>query len=110
MSETDAAFLLRVLSDGKPHILEEILQASFAERGCGLTVHSRAAELRKQGYEVVNRVSGGARGRRVSVYRLVKPEPVYACTPDESAGVSEQLALPDSVAAHLFRDMAGTPL
>lgn len=52
--ETDAAFLLRVLSDGRPHNLNDILRRSFAERGCGLTVHSRASDLRQQGHGVVN--------------------------------------------------------
>jgi hypothetical protein len=36
----DAAFLLAVLSDGQWHTLDEIIDRSKAERGCGLTVHS----------------------------------------------------------------------
>lgn len=52
--ETDVEFLQRVLSDGQPHNLNEILRRSFAERGCGLTVHSRAADLRKRGVDVRN--------------------------------------------------------
>jgi len=110
--ETDAAFLLRVLSDGRPHSLNEILQASFAERGCGLTVHSRAADLRNQGHLIVNeRVKGAERGAS-STYRRIPlpPEAIYACVVDESAGQAEQLALTDSVAAHIYRDIAGTPL
>ena len=68
--ETDADFLLRVLRDGKPHNLNEILQRSFRERGCGLTVHSRAAELRtKRGYDIHN-WKDGERGAG-SWYRLV---------------------------------------
>jgi hypothetical protein len=68
--ETDTTFLLRVLADGRSHTLTEILSASLAERGCGLTVHSRAADLRKRGYNVVNeRVRDGMRGRG-SAYRL----------------------------------------
>ena len=108
--ETDAAFLLRVLSDGQAHSLNEILQRSFAERGCGLTPHSRASDLRKQGHVVVNETVPGAKRGAGSTYRLVTPEPVYECLIDESAGQSEQLALTDKAAAHLYRDMAGTPL
>ena len=108
--KTDAPFLLGVLADGRPHTLNEILQASFAERGCGITVHSRAADLRKQGHVVVNETVPGAKRGAGSTYRLVAPEPVYACTVDESAGVSEQLELTDSAARHIYRDMAGTPL
>ena len=67
--ETDADFLLRVLRDGKPHNLNEILRRSFAERGCGLTTHSRAAELRKRGYDIRN-WKDGERGAG-SWYRLV---------------------------------------
>jgi hypothetical protein len=107
--ETDAAFLLRVLSDGRPHSLNEILQASFAERGCGLTVHSRAASLRAQGHNIVNKHIRGAQRGASSVYWLVKPEPVYECVVDESAGQAEQLSLNDRAAAHIYRDMANTP-
>lgn len=51
---TDADFLHHILSDGQPHSLNEILQRSFNERGCGLTVHSRAADLRRRGVDVRN--------------------------------------------------------
>jgi hypothetical protein len=137
--ETDAQFLLRVLSDGRPHSLNEILQASFAERGCGLTVHSRASDLRSQGHIIVHETVKGAERGAGHTYRLVQPtpgsqewidkhmavahelaiksansvltaEPVYACVVDESAGQAEQLALTDSAAAHIYRDMARTPL
>lgn len=67
--ETDSDFLLRVLRDGRPHSLNEILQRSFRERGCGLTVHSRAADLRvKRGYDIRN-WKDGERGAG-SWYRL----------------------------------------
>lgn len=69
--ETDAAFLLRVLSDGKPHSLNEILRRSFADRGCGLTTHSRVADLRKLGYRIENTRRRGAHRGEASVYRLV---------------------------------------
>lgn len=70
MSETDAAFLLRCLSDGKPHTLNELIGRSFVERGCGLTVHSRAADLRKQGHRIVNKFGGFRDRRPVSIYQL----------------------------------------
>ncbi len=66
--ETDCEFLQRVLSDGFKHSLNEILARSFSERGCGLTVHSRAADLRKRGLDVVN-WKDGTRGNG-SWYRL----------------------------------------
>lgn len=66
--ETDCEFLHRVLSDGRPHNLNEILQRSFSERGCGLTVHSRAADLRRRGLTIAN-WKDGERGAG-SWYRL----------------------------------------
>jgi hypothetical protein len=125
--ETDAQFLLRVLSDGRPHTLNEILQASFAERGCGLTVHSRASNLRSQGHVILHETVKGAERGAGHTYRLIRAgitaaeamkgleaasaaNPYRQCVVDESAGQAEQLALTDSVAAHIFRDMAGTPL
>lgn len=66
---TDREFLLHVLSDGADHNLNEILQRSFRDRGCGLTVHSRAADLRRDGYDVRN-WKDGERGAG-SWYRLV---------------------------------------
>lgn len=50
---SDCAFLLGVLSDGKPHSAHEIRRLSQAERGAGMTVNSRASDLRKKhGYHV----------------------------------------------------------
>ena len=71
MTVTDCDFLLDVLADGREHSLNDILRTSFAERGCGLTVHSRAADLRKRGYDVRQRTVG-KRGAG-SLYRLVVP-------------------------------------
>jgi hypothetical protein len=83
---TDADFLLDVLSDGNQHSLSEILNRSFRERGCGLTVHSRAADLRKQGHVIVNTKGPGSRGK-ASLYQLIvqssTPPPLEA---PESAG------------------------
>lgn len=67
---TDNAFLLTVLSDGKWHSNTEILTASLEERGCGLTVHSRASDLRKRGYVIETNTKRPA-NRRVAFYRLV---------------------------------------
>lgn len=68
--ETDCDFLERVLSDGEPHNLNAILRQSFAERGVGLTVHSRAAELRTKRSLDVRNWKDGERGAG-SWYRLV---------------------------------------
>jgi hypothetical protein len=73
---TDLGFLLAVLADGEFHTLTEILQLSFRERGCGLTVHSRAAEARRAGHVIENvttkaGLAGGGFSRAVSSYRLV---------------------------------------
>lgn len=59
---TDADFLLACLEE-RPHTLGELLARSFQERGHGLTVHSRAAELRGRGFDVrVERIPGRERG------------------------------------------------
>ena len=73
---TDRDFLLKVLGDYQPHTLNEILSLSLAERGCGLTVHSRAADLRRDGYLISNKAIGGK--RRGSVYRLEGRRPQSA--------------------------------
>lgn len=66
---TDNAYLLHVLKDGRWHSHTEILQRSIQERGHGLTVHSRASELRvKFGQNVECRVAGSP--RRQSFYRI----------------------------------------
>lgn len=91
MTETDTAFLLRVLADGRPRTLNEILSASMAERGCFLTVHSRAAELRAQGHRIVNeRVPGRTRGAG-SVYRL-DPTAEEVFGPGETRRIPRQAA------------------
>jgi hypothetical protein len=88
MTETDADFLLRCLSDGQPHTLNELLARSFAERGCGLTVHSRAADLRKRGHTIINKFGGMRNRRPVSVYQL---EPCdHHPTAEEAFGPGER--------------------
>lgn len=72
---TDTDFLERTLSDGMWHSHSEILSRSMLERGVGLTIHSRASDLRKRGHRVeveLRRVSG----RAVSFYRCVLDEAV----------------------------------
>lgn len=66
---TDVEFCLKLLRRG-PHTTNEILRASFAERGCGLTVHSRIANLRKRGYDVSCRRIENAFGRPSYQYTL----------------------------------------
>ena len=68
---TDAAFILRVLEDGRKHSQADLLRRSFLERNCGLTVHSRIADLRKKGHYIVcERVPGADRGHAWT-YQLV---------------------------------------
>ena len=70
MTGSDTDFLARVLSDGAWHSLNEIVARSIRERGCGLTVHSRASDLRKRGVAVAQRSRRRQDGRVDSFYRL----------------------------------------
>lgn len=65
---TDKQFLLAVLADRREHRLSEILRRSLLERGHGMTVHSRAADLRRDGFTVA---CWTLKGQRDSVYQLV---------------------------------------
>lgn len=56
---SDNERILAMLADGQWHGRRELLQRDFADGGPGFTLHSRAAELRKQGYEVECRHAGG---------------------------------------------------
>ena len=68
---TDAQFLLSILEDGLPHSHADLLHRSFTERGCGLTVHSRIADLRAKGHTIAcDRVPGAERGHAWT-YRLL---------------------------------------
>lgn len=90
LAVSDKDFLLRVLADGEWHSLSEIVSRSISRRGYGLTVHSRAADLRRDGYAVENRVvrpAGG--GRAVSYYRLVGRVRVEPFTGRSSGSSSE---------------------
>lgn len=72
MSDTDV--LLRILDDHSPEYVSHarILEWCNIHTGHGMTVHSRAAELRKPPYSLtVECKMETRRGRRVSFYRLV---------------------------------------
>lgn len=77
---TDSEFLLAVLRERPDQWVAQadIIERSQQERGYGITVHSRASDLRKLGYDVENQVVRGwdgyhrkPVGRAVSYYRLV---------------------------------------
>ena len=90
---TDVDFLLSVLADGEAHSQAEILRRSFDERGHGLTVHSRAADLRRQGHAIeVSYVAGERRGRAY-VYRLLSSLPTQATAVACVGSEAKQLAL-----------------
>jgi hypothetical protein len=76
MRQTDADFLLDMLRETPNEFVSqaEILRRSQADRGCGLTVHSRIAELRSRGYNIppALRVRND-NGRVISYYRIVPP-------------------------------------
>ena len=91
---TDSQFLLHVLKDGGWHSRDSILARSFDERGCGLTIHSRAADLRKQGHDVKVEVRGGS--RRASFYRLGALNEPAACA---NGSADDSPSLVSSVAA-----------
>lgn len=81
---TDCDFLLEVLADGREHTLAEILARSLNERGHGITVHSRAAELRRRGHQVEHVTIPGARRGAAHAYRLVSfAEPEAAIQPPQ---------------------------
>lgn len=68
--QTDATWLEQVLSDGERHSHSEILSRSYVERGCGLTVNSRAADLRKRGRVVTCTIHRSEDGRAESAYQM----------------------------------------
>jgi hypothetical protein len=68
---TDSEFMVKLLSDGKPHSTLEIIERSIRTRGCGITPHSRAADLRKRGYQIECEREGEKNGRPVYSYRLL---------------------------------------
>lgn len=74
----DCQRLLQVLSDGKPHGHAELYRL-------GMIVHSRVADLRKQGYRIDCRPLGRVNGRAVYEYQLQAPleEPQSSAFGDE---------------------------
>jgi hypothetical protein len=73
---SDADFLLAMLRETPNEFVSqaEILRRSQAERGCGLTVHSRIADLRRRGYNIPPALCLRAEdGRVVSYYRILEP-------------------------------------
>jgi predicted transcriptional regulator len=68
---TDTTFMLELLRE-RPCTTTEILRESFNRRGCGLTVHSRAADLRRMGHTVRCERVGASRGRPVHIYSLIE--------------------------------------
>jgi hypothetical protein len=85
---TDTDFLLSTLEDGQWHSHSEILSWSFADRGHGLTIHSRAADLRKRGYVVEVDLRRNESGRVVSFYRLVGRLDEAAASPFAAVSLS----------------------
>lgn len=92
---TDNDFLYSVLEDGAWHGHVEILAESIRQRGHGMTVHSRAADLRKRGHRVETRLERNTNGRTLSFYRLVTLD-----EPDMAAiGKSQRVSGSSSVPA-----------
>lgn len=86
---TDAAFILSVLKDGQKHSQADLLRRSFNERGCGLTVHSRVADLRKRGhYIVTERVKGADRGEAWTYQLVGSLSERDHVTPEEFGGLA----------------------
>lgn len=98
----DADFLVAVLSDGKPHTTNEILQASFKERGCGLTVHSRASDLRiKRGMNIECKQVGRVNGRNLYEYQFVERLPELLSSPSSSGTDISPSAVPEQTSLEL---------
>lgn len=67
---TDAEFLLAELEAG-PRTTMQLITESIRTRGCGLTPHSRVADLRRGGYDIVcTRLGTNLAGRPIYQYRL----------------------------------------
>jgi hypothetical protein len=79
----DSDFMLEVLSDGKSWSTMDIIYASVRQRGCGITPHSRASDLRRRGHNIECSFGGKVAGRSVWTYKLVASPP----TPPLSDGV-----------------------
>jgi hypothetical protein len=75
--------MLEVLSDGKSWSTMDIIYASVRQRGCGITPHSRASDLRRRGHNIECSFGGKVAGRSVWTYKLVSslPEPDLTSAP-----------------------------
>lgn len=73
----DNEFMLKLLSDGRAHSTLDIIQASIRERSCGITPHSRASDLRRQGHRIDCERTGTSDGRPVYVYQLAPAETLF---------------------------------
>ena len=92
---TDSAFLYHCLEDGKWHGQAQILAKSMVERGHGLTVHSRAADLRKKGCVIECELRRNGHGRALSYYRLVAlNEPAGAAAVGTASSLAGSLSVP----------------
>jgi len=89
---TDAEYVLEQLQahpQGRD-AMQQIISAAIRERDVGLTVHSRVADLRAQGYVISCAVEGKTRkGRDRWVYRLVS-EPLDAGPVEPLASVERE--------------------
>lgn len=101
---TDNAFMLGILQErpGEWVSQADIIAWSISKRGFGLTVHSRAADLRKPehgGHTVENKVEK-RNGRAVSYYRLL-PSLEAVAPPDvvPSRGLADGAAASSEEAA-----------
>ena len=85
---TDRAWLRDALADGEWHSQTDLLRRSQEERGHGLTVHSRASELRTIDGLTVEQRNARVDGRIVSSYRLVSPVEPQALPTSPDGGTS----------------------
>jgi hypothetical protein len=67
----DSDFMLELLSDGREHSTMDIIYRSIRTRGCGITPHSRASDLRRRGHNIECVYGGKVQGRAVWVYKLI---------------------------------------
>lgn len=86
---TDAEFILSVLEDGEEHSQADLLRRSFQERGCGLTVHSRVADLRAKGHFITCRTDPSkSRGEKYLYQLLLSESPLTVSTSSFWDGLS----------------------
>ncbi len=68
---TDCDFVLAMLEQG-PATTMMLIRQSINARGCGLTPHSRVADLRRDGYDIRCERVGSHNGRGIYQYTLVE--------------------------------------